>query len=482
MPLTTTSDERSPETTDQQEPTRERLADFELNCRSALTQIRELVIAQKVTVRETDTIGWGQWLDEPHHMDDQWGRFGSSAGVQVLAMTQRLLGGDTPWTESANCRALSPQLFPDVVPEIPAPSSVPGDHRESSPEDHDPWKHRDFAQPLKVAFCVDALSADCQTEVQGAPPALVRHLIELRLDEPACWTTRSLDDPKHQFEDQFLVTAFALHALRRFPAVHQEPRVAQAYRWLAQQSRRRDKNWGVDVLALCGLALCGATGHIRRESTIESTLKFFDGHMSDWAGANPTPIIERPWINAYVEGRHADYVFLSPETVVALYFLARQLPSPEKVYVSIVAQAIVDNIVSGNGGGRRGLRVQAGLEGTVDQLWATRLLLAIVERIDAQELIPLPETPAVLPVPREPAAPPVLRRAGTEWRRPVQLGVAGVVAIGAGTVATALSAPLLVAVAATIGAAVGGKVLGAAVDPAIDKLMHKDGHHADDDR
>jgi hypothetical protein len=180
-------------------------------CQRALTKIRDLVEARRANVLNMGTKAWGQWLNEPNYMEDQWGRFGSSAGVQVMAATQSLTGTAVRWEDSACCRELAPELFPAEVPEIPDPQDDEPEHREVQPGDDDPYKFRDFAQPLKVAFCVDALYPNEQ--VVRRDHALVDHLVGQRLHEKACWTTRLEGDPKRSEADLHLVTAFALFAL-----------------------------------------------------------------------------------------------------------------------------------------------------------------------------------------------------------------------------------------------------------------------------
>ena len=132
-----------------------------------MNHIRQLVSARRVDIRDLGKFGWGQWLNEPYRIDDQWGRYGSSAGIQILAMIHNQIG-DGSWEAACIEHAIAvDELFPAEVP--PIPEHGPESHEPGS-DDPDPWKHRDFAQPMKVAFCVDALSPHLRHEVQGGLP------------------------------------------------------------------------------------------------------------------------------------------------------------------------------------------------------------------------------------------------------------------------------------------------------------------------
>ncbi len=388
----------------------------------------------------------------------QWGRFGSSAGLQVLGITHQVLGTGS-WEEAlAYLDFPTSQLLPDPVP--PVPQNYLHRH-EPGREDPDPWKHRDFAEPMKVAFCVDALMPDCQGPISGLHHALVEHLLGMRLIDEPCWTTRPLTDPNHRHYDRVLVTAFCLFALRRFPNCHRTPTVADAYRWLADELASQP---GADVRGLCGLALCGATDELRAEPRVRTALRGCDQSLLVWVSENPTPIIERPWSNAYVDKTNTiDYIFLSPETIVAMYFLRRGMDGTGAEYVRVVVEALVRNINGPDSDNAlRGLRVQDTREGTVDQLWATRLLVGFVEHLGAQR-----EQDGVTSSGASRAA----RRLAADWRPRLVGAIALVGVVVAGAAATLFGATLVVTILAGLAATLCGKVLDAVLDSPVSRLL-----------
>jgi hypothetical protein len=435
-----------------------------LRCRRALGHIRNLLKARTVDVLETGQQGWGQWLDEPHRIPGQWGRFGSSAGIQVLGTTHRLLGTGT-WEEAlAHLNFPVSQLFPDPVPQAPARRVHPHEPHLGDP---DPWKHRDFAEPMKVAFCVDALAPDSSGSMPAPHHPLVAHLVGMRLPDEACWTTRPRTDPNHRHFDRVLVTAFCLFSLRRFPDCHRGTQIIDAYRWLADELPNQP---GADVRALCGLALRAASQEIRAETRVRNALWACDQSLLEWISDNPDPIVERPWSNAYVDGTSSiDYVFLSPETIIALYFVGRGLAGPAEDYVRAVVGALVANI---NGpdtdNALRGLRVQDTREGTVDQLWATRLLVAFIDHSDtASERA---ETVA-----RQHVVARTAHRVATDWRPPLLGGTAVVGVVAAGVAAAVFAATLPVTILAGLVAWFCSKVLDAVLDPLVKRLLGRRG-------
>jgi hypothetical protein len=436
-------------------------AEREVRRRTALSLVRKRLIARRVPIRASNRHGWGQWLDEAHAVDGQWGRFGSSAGVQVLAITNERFGQTSSWQETVRDLELAiEQIFPEQVPEIP----VPARHRhEPTDEDPDPWKHRDYAQPMKVAFCVEAVEPDCQTPVHGTLPPIVEHLISLRLPSDACWTTRPLDDPQHRHHDRVLVTAFSLYALRRFPRCHGQQRIADAYRWLANELPEP----GVEVKSLCGLALAGARLEIRQRREIDQALKHCDRTLLKWVRENPTPIIERPWSCAYVDNEsNQDYMFLSPETMIAMYFHERELTGEPAEYVTVVVDAIAANMTADSRTGARALRVQDTREGTVDQLWAVKLLLAHMQRSDASTL-----EPGVPQIEQRPTN--VIVRAGRDWRASAIAIAAALGAVSAIVAAAVFAASAVVVAAAGVVGLVCGKILDAALDEPVRRLLRR---------
>jgi hypothetical protein len=374
-------------------------------CGLAIRALARLVQDRKVDISRTGTYGWGQYLDEPHHSDTQWGRFGSSAALQVLAIEHRR---ERPRMDFDPLRmhGVAPELFPDSLPALVADATrAPrGEPDRSS----DPWKERDFAKPMKVAFCVDAICPHIEDEVPGPAPALVDRLIALALPDGNGWGTRPPDDRHHQIYDRQLVTAFALHALRRFPQQHEHTRIDGVWSWLAQEVLDYRDSVGEDVLGLCSLALGHAAPRPARLSVVAHALRCCEEHLTNWARARPSPIIDRPWFNGYSEGATTNYMFLSPEVLAAIFFLSRDNPESTRSYVVEVVRGVVDNILGGEGTprheGPRGFRIQRSMEGAVDQMWAARLLWAFMSRHATQPATLVPSQPT-LSAPVQPVAP-----------------------------------------------------------------------------
>src|SRR3954466_2535427 len=81
-------------------------------------------------------IAWGQFLDRRHHSEQQWGRFGTSAAVQVFAMAHRWDEADRSVYATAPLNVLAP----DVLPEDPPTTA------------DEAMKTEDFDDPVKLAF------------------------------------------------------------------------------------------------------------------------------------------------------------------------------------------------------------------------------------------------------------------------------------------------------------------------------------------
>ena len=223
----------------------------------------------------------------------------------------------------------------------------------------------------------------------------------------------------------------------------------------------------MDIQALCGLALCGATGAVADHPDVKRALKSCDQRLRHWAESNPSPILARPWFNPYVDGTNIDYMFLSPEIVVALYFLKRGVEARNEAYVHTVVRHLTENINGPEGDQTpRGYRVQSSLEGTVDQLWATRLLDAFVtyahERLSDAERGVVPVVPGGA----------VLQRAVRDWRRRAVGVAAGGGMLTVAIVGAALgSSPVITGVAGVAGFAL-SKLLDAALDPIVDRILN----------
>lgn len=332
------------------------------------TPVRKRVQSQRVhVVVDGRRMGcaWGQFLDPDHHSGTHWGRFGSSAAVQVLAL-------DLHWTRSDTLRRR-------VMDAHPLRQLADGVLPESKPE-APRLKPSDFDDPMKIAFVIDALNADaCEEVVQGNHPQLVETLLGMAVDEEG-WSTRPPEDEERNEKDRLLITAYALHVLRRYPQAQSDARIRGAWTWLAHQLIDGRQSLGQDVLALGALALVHAPEELRTNA-VEQAIETCLSELRTWAAKLSAQIVNRPYFNSYSRGEDGDYLFLSPELLTAILFLKTGNPRPTRAFVLWVVRAVADNIVPPylppqQREQAHGFSVQRTMEGTVDQMWALRLLRA----------------------------------------------------------------------------------------------------------
>jgi hypothetical protein len=328
-----------------------------------LAPICDLLEDQQVRPGELNgAIAWGQFLDNGHRSDEQWGHFGTSAALQALAIARHWDGDERSVYESSPVRWVGKAAMPDSPPT----------EGEAMP------KSEDFEDPLKLAFMIDACNLDqVEERVLGSHPRLVDHLLSLSVDGNEGWTTRdSGSDPSRQ--DRLLVTAFGLRALRRFPTAQGSERVDAAWDWLATQLQRRTRLLGSDILALSCLALESAP-QSRQTTSVLGACAIARAELVKRHGGERCPAIDRPYFNPYSRGGQNDYIFLSPEMLTALLFLeGDKRPRRIRGFTLEVVGRIADQIQVENrhSTNPEGFRVQRGMLGTVDQMWAIRVLYA----------------------------------------------------------------------------------------------------------
>lgn len=304
-------------------------------------------------------LAWGQFLDRSHYSDHQWGRFGTSAAVQVFAMAHHWDEPDRSVYTTSPLNVLAPKVLPSRPPS--RLSRVP--------------KSEDFSDTLKLAFMIDALCLDVlDDKVQGEAPELVTHLLSLALPTKEGWSTRDHHDGRRQ--DRLLVTAYSLHALRRFPDAQVDPAIGEAWEWLSTQLQRRSGTLGGDVLALGSLAL-NACPKGRQSQSVHRALATCRAELVSRFSRERRPAIDRPFFNPYSRGDLNDYLFLNPEILSALALL--EYVEEEKrvrAFVLSVVNSVAAQIVGANlnSGEPQGFRSQTDMLGTVDQMWAIRIL------------------------------------------------------------------------------------------------------------
>jgi hypothetical protein len=207
---------------------------------TTLTQLGGVFEQRQVTVRAGSTTGvaWGQYLDDNHFSDEQWGFYGTSAGLQTLAMRARRIGR-------------RPSADPDVARVL----SLPRDRSAADPIFDDKRDRKDFDSVIKLAFIADALELDEEESVpEASTPLLVSELIGLAVDDE-CWTTRLSSDAEGKKKDRDFPTAFLVSVLRRYENFRDRTLCDRSRRWLATRVRNdggfREQT---TLLALTGLA------------------------------------------------------------------------------------------------------------------------------------------------------------------------------------------------------------------------------------
>ncbi len=340
-------------------PTRrtlDRLGDRATATFEVVTKLIE-VRAVGVPERHSDKRGWGQFLDEGHWSDGQWGRYGTSAAVRALACAQRATKPHDPVTDRASLKRMHPQLLPDGVPA------------------RDPMlKTHDYDRVIKVSYIIEGVRPQETRIAAGSEPAIVGHLIDFQQEGQRGWSSR---DGADSYRDRRLATAVVLHALRRFPGKQGDRHVKDAYEWLAEEAQKESIQ--IDLSALIGIALTEASQPIRDIPEVSKALTALDKRLVAWARGQKRLAIDRPFFNGFVEYDRVterdstDYVFLSPELLAARYFLNRKLPQTRRFVLRVVA-ALVNNVKQNTADEMGGYKILESMIRTVDQAWALDLL------------------------------------------------------------------------------------------------------------
>jgi hypothetical protein len=338
--------------------------------------VRRRVKEQKVDVivgGSKPGIAWGQFLDPDHHSGTHWGRFGTTAAVQVLAMDLHWERNESFRKEVANVHPLM-YLAPDVLLTNNLGKDLP---RELKPDD--------LEDPMKVAFLVDAYNPDeCEEVSNEKPPEIAERLLQMAVDSDG-WSTRPEGDDDRNEKDRLLITAYALWALRRLPKAQLDARIDGAATWLANELIEGRLSLGQDILALGGLALAHSHPEVRARIPVENAISSCLAELRKWARGMREPTVGRPYFNCYSRGAGNDYIFLSPELLAALLFLTADKQRDSRAFVLRVVDSVAENIVPAGMPPElrerpHGFSIQRGMEGTVDQMWAMRLLRTFHKR------------------------------------------------------------------------------------------------------
>lgn len=323
-------------------------------------------------------VGWGQYLDEAHSSDTHWGRYGTSAAVQVIAAEHR-------WGENGS-PLLARDPLKDLAPVLPT----------ALPPKMSLLKDEDYEHIVKLLFVIDAFrtekpildEGDVASLLENRPPAsvgLLETVLQMALPNRQGWSTRPVGDRKRQTRDRILVTAYGLYVLRRYPvSIRSDARIADAWGWLAGEYLTRTSLFGQDLTALTCMALMAAPDEKARIEEVEQALNRGKRFLCARARASRKPVIDRPAFHSFTQNDGNDYLFLNPEILTALFLLNSGCPRKGRMFVLRVVAALAENIVPrnlprGEKHEPRGFAIPGGMVGTVDQMWASRLLLAFHE-------------------------------------------------------------------------------------------------------
>lgn len=370
-------------------PTRKTLQGLDGAALASTAAIRALLQAKCVRPPELDgRAAWGQYLDEPHHSENQWGRFGTSTAIVALAAIHGCEDG-APQAESI----FASHPLDTLAPILPN-SWPPGDGDQPRFAN---LKADDFDRVMKLAYVIDALEPDLRMVPNDQQPALVDHLVGMALPNMPGWSTRPAG-ARDRDRDRHLVTTYILWALRRFPKGQEAEAAKKAYFWIADEVANRSPWMGIDLVALACLALQSWDGAADSAKVAEA-LDTGEKRMIAWAHRQRRLALDRPYFNGFSEGHFTDYVFLTPEFLVALFLLKRGNPPGGRRFVLRTVSGLTDNIApqiaedddpaktpSGSG-----YRVQGGMVRTADQVWVVRLLREFgqVKESTERDLLPL---------------------------------------------------------------------------------------------
>ena len=150
-------------------PTRKTLANLDRCASTSVEAVEHRLKEMHVTPPElAGNVAWGQYLDDPHHSDDQWGRFGTTSAVIALALIN---DRDVPGTGKPSIFKAHP--LDRMAPVLPEQWPVDdGDQAQ-----FERLKADDFATTMKLAYMVDALKPDLSMVGEADQPQLVDLLL-----------------------------------------------------------------------------------------------------------------------------------------------------------------------------------------------------------------------------------------------------------------------------------------------------------------
>lgn len=330
-----------------------------------------------------DAKAWGQYLDDEHHSRVQWGIYGTSAGIQTVALKLRTLDTNTDVGAERLVRLALKQL----------PEEVPTSEARFAKKQ----EKGDFDNIIKLAFIADALRPNRPDVPRGETPPLIDQILD-RAVEGKFWSARPGDDEERYSKERFFPTAYVVLVLQRYEHARAHAVYREARTWLADRLRNDQQLDTPSNNALTGLALLDPhESHTARPQGIVDALALVQRRLITWGSAEREIVIDRPVFYGFSMRSRNDYGFLHPELLAALFLLRRGSPPAGRAFVLRVMRALTDNVDR-----RGGFVGQNGVMSTVDQLWAMRVITAFREAYDADRLqvTPVRDQRALVQTPR----------------------------------------------------------------------------------
>lgn len=305
-----------------------------------------------------DVRAWGQFLDDEHHSDTQWGLYGTSAGVVTIALKERHASDGTRARLMESALKLLRSVFP-------APTS-PGFASKV--------EKGDLKNIIKLAYVADALEPARDDVHDAETPEVVREILRLALDGEK-WSSRDENDPTRDRRDLWFPTASVLLVLHRYEHARAHDTYNRAQVWLARLiqdtvSIRTESN-----CALFGLALLkpGETD-LTRNPVVTAALDTCQETLLAWAWRQRNIVIDRPVFYGFSLGHRTNYGFLHPELLATQFLMLRGNPRRGRRFVLDVVHSLAENVNR-----NQGFMIQNGVMSAVDQMWAMRVLTRFID-------------------------------------------------------------------------------------------------------
>lgn len=296
---------------------------------------------------------WGQYLDDEHHSDRQWGFYGTCAAINTLTIKE---------LKKADPRPAEDPLIEAGLQCLPRDLTASEAHFDSKRE------KGDFDNIIKLAFIADGLEPWRDDIPKAQTPGVVTEILDRSVND-RFWSSRLENDPARHHKERLFPTAYVVMVLQRFEKARDHDAYKEARKWLAD--RIEDQKIDTPATnALIGLALLDPHEKKgKRTHDIEKALNLCQQRLIQWGRTQKVITIDRPVFYGFSLGDRNSYCFLNPEILAALFLLKRNNPRRGRRFVLRVVDALADNTV--NAGGFIG---QNGVMSAVDQMWATRLL------------------------------------------------------------------------------------------------------------